>query len=223
MSSRIERADALQWLPRQEPGSAQIIIYDPPYSRWTPMRGKEDGAAGSVAGPWEFMHRTLGMCVPLLAMPPQPYHKHKEPPVGVVIAFCDWELMSDLKYIASIVGLREHQHLAWCRTRNGGGALFRGASDPVLVLSRISPRPVDNAYHTPNWFVADYELPRAHPYSKPVPLLEYVMGRVARKGGLVLDPFAGGGASRTAAENLKLDLRWLGADVDENYAEEKLT
>ena len=222
MSGLIEHARAEEWLPRQEPGSAQIIIYDPPYSRWTPTRGKEDGAAGSVAGPWELMHRTLRMCTPLLAMPPEPYQKpeHKGYPVGVVVAFCDWELMADLKYIASLVGLREHHHLAWCRTRNGGGAMFRGASDPVLVLSRISPRPVDHAYHTPNWFVADHELPRPHPYSKPVPLLEYIMGRVARKGGLILDPFAGSGASRTAAENLKLDLVWRGCDIDENYAEE---
>ena len=31
------------------------------------------------------------------------------------------------------------------------------------------------------------------------------------------NPFAGSGASRTAGENLKLDLVWKGADIDPAY------
>ena len=29
----IEHADALDWLARQEPGTARAIVFDPPYSR----------------------------------------------------------------------------------------------------------------------------------------------------------------------------------------------
>ena len=43
MSSLIERADAREWLARQEPGSASACVFDPPYSRNTPMRNREDG------------------------------------------------------------------------------------------------------------------------------------------------------------------------------------
>ncbi len=46
MDGVIEHADALDWLARQEPGAATAIIYDPPYSVGTPVRGREDGAAG---------------------------------------------------------------------------------------------------------------------------------------------------------------------------------
>jgi DNA modification methylase len=70
-----------------------------------------------------------------------------------------------------------------------------------------------------NWLVADYEKPRAHPYSKPPEVIEYVLARVCRRGDLVLDPFAGSGSSRVAAEKLGLDLVWRGADIDPQYAE----
>jgi len=173
--SRIEHADALTWLAAQEPGSAQVIVYDPPYSRWGPMRGKEDGAAGSVAAPFSFLHRTLSLCAPLLVMPRKPYHR--EDPVGVVVAFGDFELLPDLRYTCSITGLREQRHLLWVRPNGGGGHLFRGACDPVLIASMIPPRPVDEAC-IPNWYEADYDRPRKHPYSKPVALLEYVLKRV---------------------------------------------
>lgn len=203
----VEHADALDWLPRQEPGAARAIIYDPPYSRFSPMRGREDGAAGSVAAPFSFMHRTMGLCARAVQ------------PKGVVIIFCDWELLPDISYIASVSGLREQAHLTWCRTRPGGGGLFRGACDPVLIASRTPPARVDKAA-VKNWVVADYEIPRVHPYSKPPEVPEYVLRRVCLPGDLVLDPFAGSASSRVACEKLALDLDWRGCDIDRQYAEE---
>ena len=56
---RIVRADALDWLAAQPGGKARAVIFDPPYSVGTPVRGREDGAAGGVFGPFWFLHRTL--------------------------------------------------------------------------------------------------------------------------------------------------------------------
>ena len=70
-----------------------------------------------------------------------------------------------------------------------------------------------------NWVVADYEIPRAHPYSKPPEVIEYVLARVCRRGDTILDPFAGSGSSREAAEKLGLDLVWCGCDIDPQFAE----
>lgn len=221
---RIVRMEARAFLAGQPPGCAAAIVIDPPYSRGTPMRGREDGAAGSTARPWKLLRETLELCVPLLVMPRQPYTKteHRADPVGIVVMFTDWDLLGDLEDAACEVGLREQAHLAWVRNRSGAGAMFRSAADPVLIASRISPRPVDRRYHAPNWFLADHELPRKHPYSKPVPLLEYILGRVLRRGDVILDPFSGSGSTRTACENLKLDIEFRGADVDPAYAEAEL-
>lgn len=51
MSSLIEYADAERWLARQAPGTARAIVYDPPYSRNKPSRGRWDGAAGGGLRP----------------------------------------------------------------------------------------------------------------------------------------------------------------------------
>jgi hypothetical protein len=203
-NSVIERADALDWLAQQPPGEARAVVMDPPYSRYSPMRGREDGAAGSVSAPFSFMHRVMGLCTRVVQ------------PKGIVIIFCDWKLLPDISYIASVSGLREHSHLAWIRSRPGGGGLFRGACDPVLIASRTPPGRVDMAA-VKNWYQADYEIPRNHPYSKPPELIAYILARVCRPGDLVLDPFAGSGSSRVAAE--KLGLLWRGCDIDPQFAE----
>jgi DNA methylase len=200
----IEHADALEWLVRREPGGAQAIVLDAPYSRYSPMRGREDGAAGSVSAPFSFLHRVMGLCARTVQ------------PKGIVICFGDWDLLPDLKYICSVSGLREQTHLAWLRRHPGGGGLFRGACDPVLIASRTPPRRVDKAA-VKNWFVADYEIPRSHPYSKPPELIEYILARACMPGDLVLDPFAGSGSSRDAAA--KLGLQWRGCDIDPQFAE----
>jgi DNA methylase len=205
-AGRIELADALSWLPAQPPGAARAVIFDPPYSRYSPMRGREDGAAGSVSSPFSFLHQAMALCARAVM------------PAGVVVCFGDFELLPDLKYMCSVTGLREQSHLVWIRSRPGGGGLFRGACDPVLIASRTPPDRIDKAA-LKNWLAADYEIPRAHPYSKPPELIGYVLRRVCRRGDRVIDPFAGSGSSRVAAENLKLDLQWSGCDIDPAYAE----
>jgi modification methylase len=45
----------------------------------------------------------------------------------------------------------------------------------------------------------------------------HILSRACRPGDLVLDPFAGSGASREAS--LALGLRWEGCDVDPSFAE----
>jgi hypothetical protein len=92
------------------------------------------------------------------------------------------------------------------------GGLFRGAWDPVLIASQTPPDRVDKAA-VKNWLIADYEIPRAHPYSKPPEVIEYVLRRVCRRGDRVLDPFAGSSTSCTAAGNLKLDIDWRAATL----------
>jgi hypothetical protein len=228
VNSRIEHADAMDWLSRQAPGSARVVVFDPPYSRSTPMRGREDGMAGSVYEPFGFLHQALELSAKALLAPPSPKNKTEfgqQGPHGIIMCFGDWELLPTLGYLSSISGLRWRTHLVWIQDHVGGGRLFRGDADPVLIVAKHSPGIVggEHAPAAKNWIVA--KVPpqgreRVHPYQKPPEVYEYVFRRVCRRGDTILDPFAGSGASRTAAENLKLDLRWSGCDIDKNYAEE---
>jgi DNA modification methylase len=143
-------------------------------------------------------------------------------PGGIVIVFADWRRMADLAYIASMTGLRPAGCVAWVRNRPGTGGLFRASWDPVLIVARGVPDAVDraairNVVETDDVVVADYPAKRRHPYEKPPEVCRYILARVCRPGDLVLDPFAGSGSSRVAAEHL--DLVWRGCDVDPQFAE----
>ena len=204
-----EHADALDWLARQQPGSARAVVFDPPYSRNKPPRGKWDGMGGSVYGPFEFMHRAM------LASSRALMHG------GILIGFCDWELLTDLGYIASVSGLRNRTHFVWCASEKAGGTggIFRGSASPVLIASHVSPDTVDDS-NVPNWILAPrvQGKARVHPYQKPALVYETILRRVCRRGDTILDPFAGSGSSRVACENLGLGLQWKGADIDPAYA-----
>ena len=200
----VDHADAVEWLSECSPESARLIVFDPPYAVGTPVRGREDGAAGSVFGPLSFMSRTLRECARILT------------PGGVVMIFADWRRMTDLAYIASTVGLRPSTCVAWVRNRPGTGGMFRSSWDPILLVSRGVHDAVDRAAIR-NVVEADYPTKRRHPYEKPAKVFEHVFPRVCRPGDLVLDPFAGSAISRTVA--LSLGLRWLGCDIDPEWAE----
>jgi adenine-specific DNA-methyltransferase len=195
--------DALLWLPTIDAGTARAVIFDPPYAVGTPVRGREDGAAGSVYGPLSFMSRALREVTRILM------------PGGVCLVFADWRRMADLAYIASTVGLRPATTVAWTRSRPGTGGLLRSAWDPILVVARGVPDAIDRAAIA-NVVNADYELPRKHPYGKPAAVYRHILQRVVRPGDLVVDPFAGSRSSQLAAE--ELGARWLGCDIDPDWA-----
>ena len=226
MSGRIVHDDALHWLRAQQPGSARVVVFDPPYSRGSPVRGREDGAAGSTYEPFGFLHEALKLSARALLAPPAPGAKtefDQEGPYGIVVCFGDWELLPTLGTLTAMSGLRQRTHLVWLQDKAGSGRLFRGDADPVLIVSAHAPDIVGGV-HAPaakNWIIAKAPQGkrRVHPYQKPPELLEYIFRRVCRRGDTILDPFAGSGSSRVAAENLKLDLRWSGCDVDEQFAE----
>jgi DNA modification methylase len=199
----IERADALDWLSKQPTGEATLVVYDPPYAVGQPVRGREDGAAGSVFGPLSFMSRTLAEVARALR------------PGGVCMIFADWRRMPDLAYIATTNGLRASTCLAWTRKRPGTGGMFRSAWDPILIASRGTPDAIDRAA-IPNVIEAEHPTRRTHPYEKPQQVFRHVMTRICRPNDIVLDPFAGSGVSGQVA--VELDLDWRGCDIDPAFA-----
>ena len=199
----IDHADALDWLAGLSGEQATLAVFDPPYAVGQPVRGREDGAAGSVFGPLSFMSRALALCGKALR------------PGGVCMIFADWRRMADLGYIASTVGLRPSTCIAWTRNRPGTGGLFRSAWDPILLVARGTADAVDRAAIR-NVVVADYPTKRRHPYEKPAEVFRHVFPRVCRPGDLVIDPFAGSGVTREVAAELGLE--WRGCDIDPEFA-----
>jgi site-specific DNA-methyltransferase (adenine-specific) len=204
MTPLVELADALPWLAAREPASAQLVVFDPPYAVGTPVRGREDGAAGSVFAPFGFIHRALQETARVLV------------PGGVGVMFADWKRMPDLLYMASISGLRPSTCIAWVRSRPGTGGLFRSAWDPIQIVARGVPRANDRAA-VRNVIEADYDTKRTHPYGKPAKIFREIFARSCQPGDLVIDPFAGSGVTKIVAA--EMSLKWAGCDVDPAFAE----
>lgn len=201
----VVHAEAVEWLASMPAGSAHAVILDPPYSVRTASsyRSREDGAAGSVFGPFSLMGRAMAEAKRVLV------------DGRCAVVFADWRRMSDLAYLGSLHGLRSAACVAWVRTTVGTGGLFRSAWDPILLLSSGNPWSPDKA-GIPNVVTANK--PRNdHPYAKPIEVYRHVLGRICAPGDLVLDPFSGSAGSRTAA--VELGLRWQGCDIDPAYAE----
>jgi hypothetical protein len=76
------------------------------------------------------MHQVLSLCTPLLMMPATRKRDDKSP-VGVVIAFGDWEMLPDLRYFCSITGMREQHQLTWIRSNGGNGKLSCPLTSPA--------------------------------------------------------------------------------------------
>lgn len=195
-------ADARFWLAGKAGADAAAIVFDPPYAVGSPVRGREDGAAGSVFAPFGFLHETLRAA------------KHALREGGVVIIFADWRRMPDMGYLCSTVGLRPSTCVAWIRRRPGTGGLLRSAWDPIMLASRGSPIAVDRAA-VRNVIEADYPTKRRHPYEKPAAIFETLFPRMCKAGDLILDPFAGSGVSGAVAA--QLGLRWEGCDIDPDF------
>ena len=209
MAATLIHGDCLNVLPTLEAASASLVVFDPPYAVGTPVRGREDGSAGSVFSPFAFLNRSLAEVARILR------------PGGIALIFADWRRMSDLAYMATTNGLRASTCIAWTRKRPGTGGLFRSAWDPILIVSRGVPDAVDrsavrNVIET-EWVIeADYAPRRSHPYGKPAKIFREIFPRLCKPGDLVVDPFAGSGVTRQVAA--ELNLRWIGIEIVPAFA-----
>ena len=197
----IYHGDALEVLPTI--AGATAVVLDPPYSMIPNARGgADDGAAGTSAAPVCLLTETLRETRRLL------------PEGGAAGIVCDWRRLPDVAYLATLVGLRISTCVAWTRSMPGLGGMFRSAWDPMLVLSVGTPDTRDKAAVRN---VVHAEKPRGgeHPYEKPVGLWAHLLERLPV--GLVVDPFAGTGASGEAARGA--GHRWVGIEIEERYCE----
>lgn len=201
-SVTLYHGDALDVLPSIR--SADCVILDPPYHMQpSTVRGIDDGAASSVASPVRLLNETFRNAYRML------------PDGGTAFVFCDWRRGPDTTYLATLAGLRISTCVAWTRNRSGTGGMFRGAWDPIYVVSKGAPSFRDKAA-IPNVINADHPTDKDHPYEKPVAVWNHLLSRPPA--GLVVDAFAGSGSSADVA--LRHGHRWVGIEADERHCEQ---
>ncbi|RKI08296.1 site-specific DNA-methyltransferase [Corallococcus sp. AB030] len=200
--------DALLGLPSK---SVDVLLTDPPYGMAYEAKGRS-GAAIRADGSRQGMRvfrQALTAAGPAL-----------KPDLHAFV-FCHWESWPDF-FDAASAHMKIKGAPIWWKARGGmGDCAASFAPDYEVVLHGTGPtrRALFGKRH--GAVLSGYPpVParaRTHPTEKPVNLLAYLLERACPKGGLVLDPFVGSGATLVAAQ--QLGLRAVGVELDERYCE----
>lgn len=216
----LHHADCIDVMDGMEAGSVSTVLTDPPYSsggrrensrslRKSMLREMEDddwirGDAMSTNG-FTYLLRMCGM-----------QWRRILTPGGHVLSFIDWRMASTLAGALESADLRQHPTLVWDKKRFGMGAVFRNQHEFIVHMTAGNPgepqrRDVANVLSFSP--IKD----GIHPTEKPEPLLRTLLSVVNPRGGIVLDPFSGSGATLAAAKSL--GFKAIGIEADERWCE----
>ena len=106
----------------------------------------------------------------------------------------------------------------WDKGRPGMGTAWRNSSELIIAARGRSAHWTGGARSNVLRFAPVPSTERVHPVDKPVPLLAALIEPSTPEGGLVLDPFAGGGSTLLAAR--ALGRRAIGIEAEERYCEQ---
>jgi site-specific DNA-methyltransferase (adenine-specific) len=107
--------------------------------------------------------------------------------------------------------------LIWDKNAPGMGTAWRHAHEMIIAARPRNAHWTGGAKSDVLQFRPVPSAKRCHPVDKPVDLLADLIGPTTPEGGLVLDPFMGGGSTLVAAKNL--GRKAIGIEIEERYCE----
>lgn len=218
-------------LARLPTASVDAIVTDPPYSSGGAFRGDRAQKTGSkylrarkAAPDFEGDTRDqlshLAWCVVWLS---QALRVAK--PGAPVVVFCDWRQLALAHIALQAAGWVLRGVRPWCKKGAGRPQLGRFRADSEFaVWGSKGPMSRDRRVGGVSQVLPGYTVAapvnytrRVHQTEKPPEVMAEVV-RICEPGGVVLDPFVGGGSTGVAA--LTEGYRFLGAELVAFYAEQ---
>jgi adenine-specific DNA-methyltransferase len=199
MHNTIIHGDCLNVLPTLVPGSANLILTDPPYLvNFTPRDGRKvpnDDNDRWLKRAFLEMYRVLA-------------------DGAFCVTFYGW--LSADKFLTAYraAGFRVAGHFVFPKRYTSKTSLVRYQHECAHLLVKGSPwlRDENTIGDVIDWTYSGNKL---HPTQKPISVLMQLIEAFSSPGDLVLDPFAGSGSTLVAAK--MLGRRWLGIEIDERY------
>ena len=220
MSFDVVEGEALATLRGLDDASVDAIITDPPFSsggrRENARSVQRSMTRGTGDDAW-FVGDAMSTNGFLWTMRELGWQARRVlRPGGHLLSFIDWRMAPNLSAALESADLRQHPVLVWNKTYFGMGSIFRNQHEFIIHMSAGSPTPPQRR-DVGN--VIDCKPVRGgvHPTEKPVDLLRKLVSVVCPPGGLVVDPFAGSGATGVAA--LREGRRFLGVELSPQYAD----
>lgn len=217
--------ELLRSLPR---GKADAIITDPPYSSGGLYRGDRQAAPGDKYQQTQTVERfedfagdnrdqrswTAWMIMWLTAALPV------LKPGGYIMVFTDWRQLPSTTDALQIAGYLWRGIVPWDKTEGSRAphrGYFRHQCEYVVSGTRGPLKPAEHGGPWPGCIrTPNRRSERHHMTSKPLELMRQLCA-VVPPGGLVLDPFCGGGSTGVAA--LQTGRRFLGIELTQHYAD----
>ncbi|MEM9609950.1 MAG: site-specific DNA-methyltransferase [Actinomycetota bacterium] len=137
------------------------------------------------------------------------------PEGGNVLAFIDWRSWPNLVGALETCNLRVQGMVVWDKRSMGLGNGFRRQHELVCHASKGTPKVADRG--VPDVLSVSRDTATAHPSPKPLELMGRLVDVVAAPGQLIIDPFAGSGATLKAAKDR--GIKAVGVETDERYCE----
>ena len=210
---------------------AQIIFTDPPYN----VR-----IAGNVSGLGKAQHREFAMASG--EMSPREFTTFLRRALTNLAEFSvdgsthfvcmDWRHIRELADAADDAYTELKNICVWSKSNAGMGSLYRSAHEFIFVYKNGRAKHINNVelgrfgrsrtnvweYAGMSSFGKDREASLAgHPTPKPLALVSDAILDCSKRGGIVLDAFAGSGTTLLAAE--KTGRRGYGIELDPHYAD----
>lgn len=124
--------------------------------------------------------------------------------------------LAELQTKAEKAGFVFQQLLVWNKGNATPNKYYLNACEFILMLRKGSARNINNMGTKNILSVPNIIGNKCHPTEKPVELMEVLIANSTNENDIVLEPFAGAGATCIAARNLKR--RFIGIEIDEQYA-----
>lgn len=124
--------------------------------------------------------------------------------------------LAELQKQAEKVGFKYQNLLVWEKGNATPNKFYLNACEFILMLRKGGERWINDMGTKTILKVPNQIGDKYHPTEKPVGLMEVLIANSTNENDLVLEPFAGAGATCIAARNLKR--RFIGIEIDEQYA-----
>ena len=196
MSTRVETADAFDWLTRQAHESMDLIITDPPYESLEKHRSKGTTTrlSKSKSSSNEWFGTIANDRLPeLMAKLYSVLRKHRH-----CYVMCDQETLFALRPAAEGAGFKWWKALVWDKGRIGMGYHYRARHELIAFLEK-GKRKLTSLSVADVLNVAPVH--RGYPAEKPVALIDILVEQSSVQGETICDPFFGSGSTLVSARS----------------------
>ena len=136
---------------------------------------------------------------------------------GALVCFCRWDVQDSFRWAIELAGLRVRAQWVWDRMMHGMGDCQATLAPRHDLLWFATKGKFKFSNGRPTSIIAARSVPgatRVHPTEKPGPLMRRVVRAVTPRGGIVLDPCMGSGATGEAVRD---GYGFVGIEIDATH------